>query len=183
MMRVELGIAGVDHCQRSEFAGDRLGAAGPPEGASAKMVLDELIDKLVRLRVEKDPKRKPALAKELGPVRDARVTVALMEIVLKAQRADPLLIDAAGPLLRRGGPLWKVVPPYLETALPVAGLMVPLFALLAIPLLRARFGTPFWHFALLLALPALALVGAQRRWHWVLRVLLHAAWVGALFAS
>ena len=72
--------------------------AGPPEGVSAKMVLDELTDKLTRLRVVKDPKRKLMLVKELGPVRDARVTVALMEIVLKAQRQDPWLIDASSLL-------------------------------------------------------------------------------------
>jgi hypothetical protein len=89
----------------------------------------------------------------------------------------------AGPLLRRGGPLWKVVPPYLEAELPVAGLMVPPFALLAIPLLAAPLRTPVWYFALMVALPALALVGVQRRWHWALRVLLHAAWVGVLFFS
>jgi hypothetical protein len=89
----------------------------------------------------------------------------------------------AGPLLRSGGLQWKIVPRYLEAELPVAGLMVALFALLAIPLLEARVRTPFWHFALLVALPALALVGVQRRWHWALRVLLHAAWVGALFLS
>jgi hypothetical protein len=89
----------------------------------------------------------------------------------------------AGPLLRRGGPLWKVVPPYLEAELPIAGLMVPLFALLAIPLFEVRLATPYWYLALLLALPALALVGVQRRWHWALRVLLHTAWVGALFLS
>jgi hypothetical protein len=70
-------------------------AAGPPEGVSGRMVLDEVTDKLTRLRVEKDAKRKLALVKELGPVRDARVTVAPMEIVLKAQRADPLLIDVS----------------------------------------------------------------------------------------
>jgi hypothetical protein len=69
--------------------------AGPPEGVSGRMVLDELTDKLARLRVEKDPKRELALVKELGPVRDARVTVALMEIVLKTQRADPLVIDVS----------------------------------------------------------------------------------------
>jgi len=73
-------------------------AAGPPEGVSGRMVLDEVTDKLTRLRVEKDAKRKLALVKELGPVRDARVTVALMEIVLKAQREDPLLIDASSLL-------------------------------------------------------------------------------------
>jgi hypothetical protein len=70
-------------------------AAGPPEGVSGRMVLDELTEKLARLRVEKDPNRKLALVKELGPVRDPRVTVALMEIVLTAQRADPLLIDVS----------------------------------------------------------------------------------------
>jgi hypothetical protein len=73
----------------------RNAVAGPPEAVSGKMVLDELTDKLTRVRVEKHPKRKLALVKELGPVRDARVTVALMEIVLKAQREDPLLIDAS----------------------------------------------------------------------------------------
>jgi hypothetical protein len=69
--------------------------AGPPEGVSGRMVLHELTDKLTRLRVEKHTKRKLALVKELGPVRDARVRVALMEIILKAERADPLLIDVS----------------------------------------------------------------------------------------
>jgi hypothetical protein len=89
----------------------------------------------------------------------------------------------AGPLVRGGGPLWKVVPPYLEAELPVVGLMVPLFGLLTIPLLQAGVRTPFWYFPLLVALPALAWVGVQRRWPWALRALLHAAWVGVLFVS
>jgi hypothetical protein len=89
----------------------------------------------------------------------------------------------AGPLLRRGGPVWKVVPPYLEAELPIAGLMVPLFTLLAMPLFETRVNTPIYHFALLVALPALALVGVQRHWHWALRVLLHSAWIGALISS
>jgi hypothetical protein len=70
-------------------------AAGAPPAASGRLVLDPMTEKLSRLRRETDPKRKLALVKELGPVRDARVTVALMEIVLKAQREDPLLIDAS----------------------------------------------------------------------------------------
>jgi hypothetical protein len=72
--------------------------AGPPPAVSDKTVLEPVTEKLTRLRLESDSKRKLALVKELGPVRDARVTVALMEIVLKAQREDPLLPDASSLL-------------------------------------------------------------------------------------
>jgi predicted Ser/Thr protein kinase len=89
----------------------------------------------------------------------------------------------AGPLLRRGGSVWKAVPPYLEAELPTAALILPVFFLLAVLLLEARFGVSLWYFNLMVALPALALVGVWRRWHWALRVLLHAAWVVVLLAS
>jgi tRNA A-37 threonylcarbamoyl transferase component Bud32 len=89
----------------------------------------------------------------------------------------------AGPLLRNGGLRWKIVPPYLEAELPVAGLMVAIFMLLGIPMLDFRLSMQAWHLALLFILPALVLVGVQWRWHWALRVLLHVAWVSALILS
>jgi hypothetical protein len=72
--------------------------AGPPPVVSSKQLLEPVTEKLIRLRLEGDPKRKLALVKELGPIRDARVTVALMEIVLKAQPEDALLLSASSLL-------------------------------------------------------------------------------------
>jgi hypothetical protein len=56
--------------------------AGPPEGPSGQMVLDEVTEALLKLRREPDPEKQRAMIRRLGPVRDARVTVALMELAL-----------------------------------------------------------------------------------------------------
>jgi hypothetical protein len=55
--------------------------AGPPEGASGKMVLDEVADGLRRYQQEKDGGRRLAWLKRLAPARDVRVAVALGEAV------------------------------------------------------------------------------------------------------
>jgi hypothetical protein len=73
-------------------------AAAPPPAVSSKHVLEPMTEKLIRLRLESDPKRKLALVRQLGPIRDARVTVALMEIVLKARQEDALLMYASSLL-------------------------------------------------------------------------------------
>jgi hypothetical protein len=51
--------------------------AAPPEGASGKMVLDDVSEELRKYRKEKDPARRAALLKRLAPKRDARVAVLL----------------------------------------------------------------------------------------------------------
>jgi predicted Ser/Thr protein kinase len=85
---------------------------------------------------------------------------------------------AAGALLRRRGRLRAVVGPYFEFAVPAT------FASILIS------GLPFWltgppsgkKLAALMLLPFLlpAAAGALRRWHWAVRALLHAAWIGGL---
>jgi hypothetical protein len=89
----------------------------------------------------------------------------------------------AGPLLRRGGPGWKTVPPYLEAELPAAAVVLAVFYLLSVFLFEARMGISPWYFAFMVVLPGVALIGVQRRWHWAVRLLLHAAWVGVLVCS
>jgi hypothetical protein len=85
--------------------------AGPPPAVSSQLVLEPVTEKLIRLRLESDPKRKLALVKQLGPIRDARVTVALMELVLNAQREDAVLLHATFLLCKYHIPDKDVVPP------------------------------------------------------------------------
>jgi hypothetical protein len=53
--------------------------AGPPEGVSGRMVLDEVADALRRYRREKDEGQRVKLLVALAPTRDPRVAVALGE--------------------------------------------------------------------------------------------------------
>jgi serine/threonine-protein kinase len=86
----------------------------------------------------------------------------------------------AGPLRRRGGSVWRALVPYLEGELPTLTVCVFPLTLSTVPLLGARMNLPLWVFALEPALAALALTGVVRRWHWAIRVVLHAAWLGLL---
>ena len=51
--------------------------AGPPEGPSGRMVLDEVSEGLRCYRQEADPEKRAAWLKKLAPTRDPRVGVAL----------------------------------------------------------------------------------------------------------
>jgi hypothetical protein len=53
--------------------------AGPPDGASGKMVLDEVADGLRKYRKEEDLDRRFKALNRLAPTRDPRVAVALGE--------------------------------------------------------------------------------------------------------
>jgi hypothetical protein len=53
--------------------------AGPPEGVSGRMVLDEVADGLRCYRKETDPERRIAWLKRLAPYDDPRVVVALID--------------------------------------------------------------------------------------------------------
>jgi hypothetical protein len=54
-------------------------AAGPPEGMSGRMALDEVADGLRKYQKEKDAKRRRAWLERLAQTRDVRVAVALGE--------------------------------------------------------------------------------------------------------
>ena len=51
--------------------------AGPPEGVSGKMVLDEVADGVRKYRKETDARRRGELLRRLAPTRDLRVAMAL----------------------------------------------------------------------------------------------------------
>jgi hypothetical protein len=51
--------------------------AGPPEGVSERMVLDEVAEGLRDYRQERDPEKRLAWLKRLAPTKDPRVAVAL----------------------------------------------------------------------------------------------------------
>ena len=57
----------------------RPALAGPPEGVSGRIVLDEVWDGLRQYRAEKDPERRIRLLEKLAPSRDPRVAVVLGE--------------------------------------------------------------------------------------------------------
>ena len=65
--------------------------AGPPEGPSGRMVLDEVADGLRRYRLEADPARRRAWLRRLAPAGDARVALALGEALADA---DPEYLAA-----------------------------------------------------------------------------------------
>lgn len=71
--------------------------AGPPEGASRKMVLDEVEDGLRRYRMEKDEEKKGDWLVRLAKTRDVRVAVLLGEqhdlwyAAHKANKPEPAL--------------------------------------------------------------------------------------------
>jgi hypothetical protein len=82
---------------------------------------------------------------------------------------------AAGSLLRRQERVHQMIGPYFERLLPAALLVMSLTAVsykCALGELSQIAGLP-WAIPLL----ALALTGVLRRWHWMLRVCLHAGWV------
>jgi hypothetical protein len=53
--------------------------AGPPEGVSGAMVLDEVADGLRRYRMARTPQASMTLLRRLAPTRDPRVAVALAD--------------------------------------------------------------------------------------------------------
>jgi serine/threonine protein kinase len=84
---------------------------------------------------------------------------------------------AAGASLRRDGRLWRALPAYLELVLPVAVACAHVFVLLLVPLIGLRLKVPVWYFALVLVMTALAITGVRRRWHWMVRLPVHACWM------
>ncbi|HWG44396.1 MAG TPA: hypothetical protein VN688_16580 [Gemmataceae bacterium] len=70
---------------------------GPEKGSSE--VRDEVIEKIDCFRRESDLKKRRDLAKQLGPIHDARVTLALMEVVLQEDAEPGLLVVASSMLV------------------------------------------------------------------------------------
>ncbi|HEX5269790.1 MAG TPA: hypothetical protein VFW33_04845 [Gemmataceae bacterium] len=73
--------------------------AGPPEGASGRMVLDEVADGLRKYRREEDDAKRIAWLRRLAPTRDARVAAALEDCAAEGLTSDCWV--AASELLRR----------------------------------------------------------------------------------
>ena len=69
--------------------------AGPPEGASGKMVLDEVADGLRRYRKETDVSKRLEWLRRLAPSGDVRVLVALCE-ALEDATDDRFVSEAKG---------------------------------------------------------------------------------------
>ncbi|MFO0841540.1 MAG: serine/threonine-protein kinase [Gemmataceae bacterium] len=84
----------------------------------------------------------------------------------------------AGPLGREGRPWWRVLPRYLEVALPVAAALPAAYQTVVVPLLPlVRITAPGWHTAALVAACLAAVVAALRRWPLPLRLVLQAVWL------
>src|ERR1043165_2375720 len=79
------------------WLGEAAFADVPKEDAG--QVVDEVGDKLLRLRLETYPEKRIALMKEVGPIRDPRVTVALMDVVLNDQSEPDQLLVASSLLV------------------------------------------------------------------------------------
>jgi hypothetical protein len=85
--------------------------AGPPEGVSGKMVLDEVADGLRKYRKEKDAVKRLRLLEKLAPTRDPRVAIVLVEARPSASRLGQegiLLIDyfIKGTRFHSGNTVW-----------------------------------------------------------------------------
>jgi hypothetical protein len=71
--------------------------AGPPEGASGTMVLDEVAEGLRQYRQETDPAKRLAWLQKLGATGDPRVALALVEAA-NNHNGDDLDCEAADEL-------------------------------------------------------------------------------------
>jgi hypothetical protein len=78
--------------------------AGPPEGASGKMVYDGVADGLRQYRSEKDQDRRYEWLERLAPTKDPRVAIVLYEAAKEDNRLDSLLAEffVAGTPFQRG---------------------------------------------------------------------------------
>ncbi len=93
------------------FPGQSL--AGPPEGPSGRMVLDEVADGLQRYRQETDPQKRRRWLRGLAPTKDPRVAVALGEALSDADpdnAAASLLCQYYLPDSKPPSPKWAHLP-------------------------------------------------------------------------
>jgi serine/threonine protein kinase len=86
-----------------------------------------------------------------------------------------------GQLLRARGGVRRALLPYLEGTVPAA-IFCWCPAMIMIPwLLGGRLNAPLWYVALLIGVTGLAVTGVLRRWHWLVRLPLHAGWIVLMF--
>ena len=78
--------------------------AGPPEGVSGKMVLDEVADGLRRYQMEKDEERRTTWLWRLSKYHDLRVAVVMGE-ALSDPSEEVQFAASVGLLMCRGGPV------------------------------------------------------------------------------
>ena len=93
------------------FPGQSL--AGPPEGPSGRMVLDEVADGLQRYRQETDPQKRRRWLRGLAPTKDPRVAVVLGEALSDADPdylAASLLCQYYLPDYKPTSPKWAHLP-------------------------------------------------------------------------
>jgi hypothetical protein len=95
--------------------------AGPPEGVSGRMALDEAADGLRQYRREADSRRRADCLKRLAPTGDPRAAVALGEAL--SDRSQPVsaaacdgLVDHYAPraLLEQFGERWLTARQWLR---------------------------------------------------------------------
>jgi hypothetical protein len=84
-------------------------------------------------------------------------------------------ILVAGKLLRRRGQLRLIIWPYFELVIP-ATIFVLLAGIVSFHLALGGADRNIWLVAVL-PLLALAITGVVRRWHWLVRLLVHASWL------
>jgi hypothetical protein len=82
-----------------------------------------------------------------------------------------------GHLLRERGGVRKALLPYLEGMVPLAFLNWGLCIFVTPWLLGGRLNFPLWYFPLLIGVLGLAVTAVLRRWHWTVRLPLHATWI------
>ena len=75
----------------------RPALAGPPEGVSGRMMLDEVADGLQKYRSERDENKRTWWLRKLGPTRDPRVAVVLGEAM--HDRSKLVSDEAVGQLV------------------------------------------------------------------------------------
>jgi hypothetical protein len=93
---------------------------------------------------------------------------------------------AAGPLLRRHGRTWKVLPGYLELSIPLIVLnfsLLPPLMVLLFNQVNVRLDIPLWYFAIIIGVTALTITAVQSHWRWPIRLVAHTAWILALLCS
>lgn len=85
-----------------------------------------------------------------------------------------------GQLLRGRGGVRRALLPYLEGMVPAVPCCWCPVMLLILWVLGGRSSFPLWYIPLLIGVTGLAVTGVLRRWPWVVRLPVHATWIGLL---
>jgi hypothetical protein len=149
-----------------------------PAGQPRPQPSDELLEKYPDLRAVSPAERGRVLAKKITADLMAGIPLGIcfgaLFVLAVAVPVYTTQVIAAGPLVRRQGPRFAVLLPYVEVSVPATVLFVLAFSSTVEHYFNIRL--QLWHLALFVLL-GLVLIGTRCGWPWPLRLLLHAGWL------